>query len=187
LVDSKGKPIQLKRKLVSGRTSSALIHALEDLVPKLVAPVKPTTPPAEATTAKVDPWAPAKVDPWAPAKADLEEPPAEATPDAAGGLRTTARPAETTGSSSTPGYVLLGVGGAGLVAGAVFGVLSFSSYQSYSSDGRAGRQGSLPGDQSQANLFGAVAWSGLAVGLVGAAIGSYLLLSEPSHESEATP
>jgi len=48
IADSSGRPVNLARKLVAGRSSSALLHALEEMVPKLVAPIKPATATAAA-------------------------------------------------------------------------------------------------------------------------------------------
>jgi hypothetical protein len=150
LVDSRGKPLGSARKVVSGRSSSALLKALEDLVPKLMAPIRPAPPPQLTATTSAPP---------------------------AGGL-TASGAASPDGSNSTLAYAALGVGGAALVASGILGLLSYSSYQSYYTQAGTGASATkLSSTQSTSNLEAGVAWGGLAVGIAGAALGGYLLMS----------
>ena len=85
LLDSRGRAVQVKRKKMSGRSSAVLLSALEELVPPLVAPIKPQldpTPSAPATTG--------------PSGMPATLTPGGAAPPPAGGLKASAAaPAET--------------------------------------------------------------------------------------------
>jgi hypothetical protein len=159
LTDTRGQALNQIADVVKGKEAEALLDALNRDVPKLVEPIR----------------------------ASLQASRTEAPTTAAGGLTTSTDSATSSGSSNAAAYTLLGVGGVGLITSGIFGFLSYSSYQSYGSDGLAGRQSALANDQQKSNTYAAVAWGGLAVGIAGAAIGTWFLLSSPSEPSASTP
>jgi hypothetical protein len=159
LVDNKGQPIKMERKLVSGKSSSTLIKALEELVPKLMRPIRPEPEPAALTATPGT---------------------AASTPTAGGLTASTAAPAE---ESSAAPYVFLGVGAAGLVGSAVFGGLSLAERSTYLRAFGTGQTSALAGDRSTTNMEAGVAWTALGVGVVAAAIGTFLWL----HHDSPTP
>jgi hypothetical protein len=125
----------------------------------------------ESSTLEIEPGAPA---------------PSEAPPPAAPTVASPAPPVPVADSGSstrrTWGFVGLGVGAAGLLIGGTAGVLAISKKNEMEDAcHRAGSellctQGGVDAAQS-GNTFATVANVGVAVGLVGAAAGAYLLLS----------
>jgi hypothetical protein len=147
LVDNKGQPVQLKRKLVAGRSASDLLKALEEMVPPLVVSIRPAASLAPPTDASLS-----------------------SSASAGGLMASSAAPAA---ESHTGAMVALGVGAAGLFMG-----LSLGQYGTYNSDFKAGKTSSLSGDKSAMTTDAAVAWGALGVGVISAAVGTYLWLSD---------
>lgn len=85
------------------------------------------------------------------------------------------------------GYVVLGVGGAALVAGGVFGVLALGK-KGEVDDNCQGKVCNTKGkDAGDAlNTFSTVSTIGVAVGVVGVGLGTYLLVRSPKKESAFT-
>ena len=116
-----------------------------------------------------------------------------------GGTATTAQPIAATTASPFPprpegpakkpvvGYVVLGVGGAALVTGGVFGVLAVGK-KGVVKDNCQGavcnQQGKDAGDSL--NTFSTVSTIGVAVGVVGVGVGTFLLLRSPKKETAFT-
>lgn len=135
---------------------------------------KPTTSPPPATDPRLG-GAPGTGTATPPSSAS-SSPPADQPHDAGvgSGRRTTA-------------YVLLGVGGAGILAGSVFGVLALGKKadldEQCASDGRCG-----PGEPQDtldtANGFAMVSTIGFGVGLVSAGVGAVLLLTDKRAPSD---
>jgi hypothetical protein len=83
-------------------------------------------------------------------------------------------------SSSWGAYAAFGAGGVGLVVGTVFGVLALGTKSTLDSACGGPRTGCPPG---QVNALNMQAWGadiGLGVAVVGAAVGTVLLVSQPS-------
>ena len=88
-----------------------------------------------------------------------------------------------------PAYVALGVGGVGLIAGTVFGVIALSDRGTLK--GECSSSNACP-SSAQADISGLHAheWIsdiGFAVGLVGAGVGTWLLLAGPSGNTTGSP
>ncbi|HEU4410039.1 MAG TPA: hypothetical protein VFS43_32590 [Polyangiaceae bacterium] len=124
---------------------------------------------------------------------DLAPAPAAPPPAAAPGPRASAGPADAPpprpAAASRPalGYVLGGVGVAALGVGAVFGVMAVSTYQK-ADDACPEHKGCSPqaiDDRDRATSQAWIANVGLGVGLVGVAVGGYLLLRSPATPAGA--
>jgi hypothetical protein len=90
-------------------------------------------------------------------------------------------------SSHTTAYVMLGVGGAALVAGGVFGALALSDYGK-AKDACPTKVGCSPSAIDSRDAAGTKAWianGGLGLGVVLGAVGTYLLVSGPSQPTTA--
>jgi hypothetical protein len=165
LVDARGRPVQMKRKKVSGKSSAVLLAALEDLVPPLVAPILPTHPPEASVPGTA-----------APAASTTLASAPTAAPAPAGGLTTSAAHADS--GPPTGAYVALGLGAAGLVGAGICSGLSYSSYQQFNDQAAHGASAaSLSGTHSTSNTEAAAAWALLGAGVVGVAVGGYLWLT----------
>ncbi len=87
----------------------------------------------------------------------------------------------------TPAYVVLGIGGAGLLVGTVFGIVALGNKSSLDADCPAGKN-ACPASKasdvsslnSSLNTNALLSTIGLAVGVVGVGVGGYLLLSASS-------
>jgi hypothetical protein len=87
----------------------------------------------------------------------------------------------------TPAYVILGIGGAGLVVGTIFGIVALGNKSSLDTDCPAGKN-ACPASKasdvsslnSSLNTNSLLSTIGLAVGVVGVGVGGYLLLSASS-------
>jgi hypothetical protein len=160
LTDTHGQALNQVGEVVKGKEAQGLLEAVNRDVPKLVRPILDS---GKISAAQPEVAAPA------------------------GGLVATAPASAAPEESHRGSYILYGVGAAGLVVAGVFGGLSYSSYQTYNSDSAAGQNGKLSGDQSTSNTMAAVAWGGLAVAVVGASIGTYLLLSHSTPAPATSP
>ncbi len=90
----------------------------------------------------------------------------------------------------TPAYVAFGVGGAGLILGSVSGVLMLKARADLDSSCGADRicpsnTANFDGDRSAYRTFGTLTAVGFGVGLAGAGIGTYFLLSRPARTQAA--
>jgi hypothetical protein len=87
--------------------------------------------------------------------------------------------------NNTAAYVLLGVGGAGLALGGIFGLMAISK----KGDLECPDQQCPPGDETDkldsARTFATVSTIGFGVGLAGSAVGTILLLSGSSDKTGA--
>jgi hypothetical protein len=86
-----------------------------------------------------------------------------------------------------PAYVVLGVGGAGIVVGTVFGILALGNKSSLDNDCPAGKDACPPDKQSEIDSLNSslktnalLSTLGLAVGVVGVGVGTYLFVSARS-------
>jgi hypothetical protein len=119
----------------------------------------------------------------------LSAPPAAVSPSAPRPeKRVVPGPPPTRGSKRTFGFVIGGIGVAGLVTGGVAGALTLMAKNENGDHCDAGRracdqQGRDAADRGK--LWGTVTTVGLAIGVVGAGVGTYLLLSD-QHESGET-
>jgi hypothetical protein len=89
--------------------------------------------------------------------------------------------------SHTTAYVLLGVGGAALVTGGVFGALALSDYGK-ANDACPTHKGCSPDVIDRRDSAGTKAWvanGGVGLGVLLGAVGTYLLVSGPSPSSTA--
>jgi hypothetical protein len=96
-------------------------------------------------------------------------------------------PAEAdSGGSSTPAWIALGIGGAGLVAGGIFGAMALSE-QSKLKDACPGDVcgPSRHGDVDGYNAKRMISFIGLGVGVVGAAVGTVLLVTSSPNKAQA--
>jgi hypothetical protein len=90
-----------------------------------------------------------------------------------------------TGKSPTAAWVALGIGGAGLVAGGIFGALALSEQSKLKDECPGDVCGpSRHGDVDGYNAKRMVAFIGLGVGVVGAAVGTVLLVTSSSPKKE---
>lgn len=124
-----------------------------------------------AGAAKTDGPPPVAPPPTAPPPAATQEPPPSPPPPLP------PEPAK----SNTTGFVLLGVGGAALVAGGVFGALALSDYGK-ADDACPSRKGCSSAAIDSRDAAGTKAWvanGGIGVGVVLGAVGTYLLVSGP--------
>jgi hypothetical protein len=87
------------------------------------------------------------------------------------------------GASSIPAYVALGIGGAGVAAGAITGVMALAGTSTVRSECPAHQCVSQQGidDANRAHVLATTSTVAFGVGIVGVAIGSYLLLSRRSE------
>jgi hypothetical protein len=95
-------------------------------------------------------------------------------------------PAEAdTGGSRTPAWIALGIGGAGLVAGGIFGALALSE-QSKLKDSCPGDVcgPSHHGDVDGYNAKRIVSFIGLGIGAVGVGVGTVLMITSSSPKTE---
>jgi hypothetical protein len=120
---------------------------------------------------------------------DPEPAPAAAAASTAAGPEADAAPPGE-GSSHAPWtWVAYGVGAAGLATGSVFGILAMNKKSSL--DGVCRDEGGCPperqGDIDRMNTFALVATVGFGVGIAGAAVGTYLLLTDSSGSASAAP
>jgi hypothetical protein len=93
-------------------------------------------------------------------------------------------PAATSGGNRTPAYVALGIGGAGLLLGSITGIVALSKTGSLECPNNR----CPPSQHSKldsANTMATISTVGFSVGLVGAAVGTVLLLT--SGKSEPAP
>lgn len=120
--------------------------------------------------------------------------PAAAGPVAVSAPTAAASPAESTASPSpdrTPAYVVLGIGGAALVVGTVFGIVALGNKSSLNSDCPAGKN-ACPASKasdveslnSSLDTHALVSTIALAVGAVGVGVGAFLFFSAPSSEAK---
>jgi hypothetical protein len=89
----------------------------------------------------------------------------------------------------TPGYIVLGVGAAGIAVGTVFGVLALGAKSTLDSacvPTKASCPSSSQGDIDALHTDAIVSTVGWAVGGVGAALGLYLVLTAHGEESPKT-
>jgi hypothetical protein len=120
--------------------------------------------------------------------------PAATGPVAVSAPPAAASPAESTASSSpdrTPAYVVLGIGGAALVVGTVFGVVALGNKSSLNSDCPAGKNACPASKASDVESLNSsldshalVSTIALAVGAVGVGVGAFLFFSVPSSEAK---
>jgi hypothetical protein len=91
--------------------------------------------------------------------------------------------------SKTIGWIALGVGGAGLVVGTIFGGMALGTAGTLKNECPSSSTcpASAQGDISALHTNEWMADIGFAVGLVGAGIGTWLLLSEPSGAATQAP
>ncbi len=82
-------------------------------------------------------------------------------------------------ANRAPAYVSLVVGGAGLVAGTIFGVLALSTQSHLNSECNASKEcpGSAQGDVDGLHTDALVSTIGFGVGVVGVGLGTYFLLT----------
>lgn len=168
LVDDKGKALNQVRKLVKGKSADTLIPVIEELVPKLMAPIKPSQAVAAGGAT-------------APAGGT---PPAGSSP-AAGGVISSQQATQSTGESHVLAYTFLGVGAAGLIASAVFGALASGAQGAVNTDARNGLYNT--GNTSTLKTDALVSTITLGVGVVAAGVGGGLWLFGGSSDSGATP
>jgi hypothetical protein len=122
-----------------------------------------------------------EVDPNAP-KAPLVAPTAP-------GTVSTAPPPESSGSRSrVPAYVALGVGAVGLGVGTVFGILALGKKSDLDSacSNKVCPSGAQQDTIDSGKTFGAVSTVGFVVGVVGAGVGTVLLLTGGSSSASAS-
>jgi hypothetical protein len=89
-------------------------------------------------------------------------------------------------SSTNVGYTTLGIGGAGLIVGAVTGVLFLSKYSELKD--KCPDKNNCPGMQptiDHYNTYGTISAIGLGVGVVSSTVGIILLLSDKSTSAPA--
>jgi hypothetical protein len=131
--------------------------------------------------------------PGGPASAPgaLEPPPA--TPTAETPAPAAPATPEAPASSSpnrVPAYVVLGIGGAGIVVGTIFGILALGTKSSLDSDCPAGRDACPPSKKSDVDSLNSTLQTnallstvGLGVGVLGVGIGTVLFVSAKSDGS----
>jgi hypothetical protein len=102
-----------------------------------------------------------------------------------GGLTSSSNAPTASASSRTGTYSAFAVGGAGVIASSVLGLLSLAKYNDAKREGPAGEQAAFSQDTSTSNVEAGLAWGALAVGLVGGALGTYWLITEPSQPAKA--
>ena len=100
------------------------------------------------------------------------------TPTGAGGPVTPPEPAPA--HSNTPAYIVLGIGGAGLVVGGITGALAFGKASDCPN-----KVCKTQSDLDSAKSMATVSTIGFGVGIVGVAVGTILLLT--GSKSEAPP
>ena len=145
-----------------------------------------------ATPMLAQPAIPAEVPPVPPVALPKEASPmptAAAAPTVAvtavAPAATEAQPTNSVGGSQrTWGWVVLGVGAAGLLTGAVTGIVVMSNSSLRNDCPNGGCPASKSGSVDTYNLMRNVSTTGFIVGSVGAAVGVTLLLWTPKHESE---
>jgi hypothetical protein len=96
-------------------------------------------------------------------------------------------PAQAQSRSRVPAYVVLGAGGLGVVVGSVFGVLALSTKSTL--DSHCTNKVCPGGEQSDIDalhLNAVVSTVGFGVGVVGLAVGTYLLVSTKESSPPAT-
>jgi hypothetical protein len=117
---------------------------------------------------------------------ELEQAPADAAP-AAAATPAPETPPPSGGGRKTAGFVALGIGGAGLIAGAITGGLAISKHNQLA--------GQCPGSVCDNTLgssvnsyhtLGTISTVGFIVGGVGVAAGAVLLLTAPKESAPAT-
>ncbi len=121
----------------------------------------------------------------AQAQITLEKaPPGTVVPPPGGGGGDAGNPPPPEGGSGkkTAAWVSYGIGGAGLVAGAITGILAISKHSTLSNECT---NGSCPPGQPQSDLssyhtMGLISTIGFAVAIVGGGVGTYFLLTSPS-------
>ena len=89
-------------------------------------------------------------------------------------------------NSTNVGYITLGIGGAGLIVGAVSGVLFLNKYSELKD--KCPDKNNCPGMQptiDRYNTYGSISAIGLGVGVVSSAVGVILLLSNKSESAPA--
>ena len=91
-------------------------------------------------------------------------------------------------ASRVPAYVSFGVGGAGLIAGTIFGVLALSAQSHLNTECNASKQcpGSAQGDVDSLHTDALVSTIGFGVGVVGVGLGTYFLLSTHDEAPKTT-
>jgi hypothetical protein len=96
-------------------------------------------------------------------------------------------PALEGGSSNGWVYAAFGVGGVGLVVGTVFGVLALGTRSSLDSECGPSKTGCPQNDVSRLNTQAWGADIGLGMGVVGAVVGTVLLLTSPGSPTHGGP
>lgn len=147
LVDKRGIAAGQVRELVPSADPAQLLRALEQMVPRLVAPVRP---------------------PGA-AKADASKP--------AGGLVSSQEASASPGAGRGAGYALVGVGGAALVTSGIFGLLAQSNVSQMRDVVAGRASGDLEALHSTAQRDARISDWALAGGLVAGGVGAVLLLT----------
>ena len=174
-VNQKGIAVGSQRRVVKGKTAEALIQAIETLVPKLMAELKPDSRISASNTATTPNLTGADVKPQ---------------PPPAGGLQSSSA-ASQDGGSPTGAYVLMGTGAALLVASAVVGVMAHSAQTSAQNDIQNAKPGDVvKSDQSSVKNLALISTALTGAGVVAAgAGGAWWLMSGPSSTSatEGTP
>lgn len=148
-------------KLLDGETRDVKLTLQPAATPVEVPPPAATTP-ATATP------------PPPPAASSPSPPPSPSAPAATSG--------------NTTAYVLLGVGGAALVTGGVFGALALSDYGK-ADDACPTHKGCSADAIDSRDAAGTKAWvanGGVGLGLVLGAVGTYLLVSGPSSSGSSS-
>lgn len=147
-------------KVADGETKDVTL----DLAGAVKTDAAPAPPPPAASTAT-------------PPAATTAAPPASPPPP----------PPPEPASSNTTAFVLLGVGGAALVTGGVFGALALSDYGK-ADDACPSRKGCDAAAIDKRDAAGTKAWvanGGIGVGVILGAVGTYLLVSKPAAPKSA--
>jgi hypothetical protein len=106
-------------------------------------------------------------------------------PPAAGAGDSAAGAADTGGSGKkTAAWVAYGIGGAGLIAGGITGILAISKHSSLSSECPNGScpPGGPQSDLSSYHTMGLISTIGFGLAIVGGGLGTYFLLTAPSGQ-----
>ena len=153
------KPVQTTLTLSDGQSQSVSLTLEPD--PNAVSGAASVTAPGATGAATTTPLAPPPGEP----------PPAEAPGQA---------------KSKVPMIVAYGVGGAGIVVGAIFGIVALGKQSSLNNEcPTKACSPSAQGDIDSLNSTATISTVGFGVGIVGAAVGTVLLLTSGSSHSSA--